>query len=127
MKIQLNKYYLIFALLLFITEVLIAIYFHTGFIRYTFGDYLCVILLFCLVKSFVEIDSFKLAICVLAFSYLIEFLQLLNILELLNLQHSHLLKLLLGNTFQISDLVAYTLGIITIIFFEYKVYKLWIT
>ena len=92
MKIQLNKYYLIFALLLFTTEVLIAIYLPTGFIRYTFGD--------------------------LAFAFLIEFLQLLNILDLLNLQHNHLLKLILGSTFQISDLVAYTFGIISILIIE---------
>ena len=118
MKIQLNKYYLIFALLLFTTEVLIAIYLPTGFIRYTFGDYLVVILLFCFIKSFIEVDSFKLAICVLAFTFLIEFLQLLNILTLLNLQHNHLLKLVLGSTFQISDLVAYTFGIISILIIE---------
>ena len=126
MKLQLNKYYLIFALLLFITEALIAIYLTTGFIRYTLGDYLCVILLFCFVKSFLEIDSFKLAFGVLVFAFLVEFLQLLDILEVFNLQNNHFMALILGSTFHISDLVAYTLGIITVIFFEYKIYKLWI-
>lgn len=127
MKIQINKNHLIATILLFIMEVLIAKYIPTGFIRYSFGDYLVVILLFCFIKSFIEVDSFKLAIYVLAFAFFIEFLQLLNVLTVLNLQQQHLLKLILGSTFQISDLVAYTLGIITVIFFEYKVYKLWIT
>lgn len=127
MKIQLNKYYFTFSLLLFIIEALIATHLHTGFIRHTFGDYLVVMLLFCIVKSLIDVDSIKLAVYVLAFAYCIEFLQLFNILELLNLEQHYLLKLVLGTTFQFSDLVAYTLGIITVIFFELKIYKLWIT
>jgi len=127
MKIRFNKYYLTLTILLFIVEAIIAKFLKTGFIRHTFGDYLIVILLFCTVKSFMEIDSLKLALYVLAFAYLVEFLQLFHILRLLNLEQHHLLKLVLGTTFQISDLVAYTLGIITVIFFDYKIYKLWIT
>ncbi len=57
---------------------------------------------------------------VLAFAFLIEFLQLVNILEMFNLQNNHLVKLILGSTFQISDVVAYTLGILTVIIFELK-------
>lgn len=127
MPLNIKKTYLSITIILFITEALIATFLKTGFIRHTFGDYLVVILLFCFIKSFIEINSFKLAICVLAFSFLVEFLQLLNILEVFNLQNNYLMTLILGSTFQISDLVAYTLGIITIIFFEFKIYKLWIT
>ena len=127
MTLNIKKTYLSITILLFIIEVLIAVFLKTGFIRHTFGDYLVVILLFCFISSFIEINSFKLAIYVLAFAFLVEFLQLLNILEVLNLQNNHFLTLILGSIFQISDLVAYTLGIVTVIFFEYKIYKLWIT
>ena len=127
MKLQLKKNYLILAILLFIIEVLIATYLKSGFIRYTFGDYLVVILLFYFIKSFVNIDSFKLAIGVLLFAFCIEFLQLFNILEILNLENNYLLKIILGSSFEVSDLIAYTLGIVTIIIFEYKIYKLWIS
>ncbi|PIA82303.1 hypothetical protein BFR04_11120 [Gaetbulibacter sp. 4G1] len=120
MSLQFNKIYLIIAALLFITEVFIATFFKYGFIRYTFGDYLVVILLYCFFKSFIEVNPFKLAISVLAFAFSIEFLQLINILETLNLQNNHLAKLILGSTFHISDLVAYTLGIITVLIVEYK-------
>jgi len=126
MKLKLNKTYLIITILLFITEVLIAIYLKRGFIRHTFGDFLVVILLYAFFKSFIPNNHFKIAISVLAFAFLIEFLQLINILEILNLQNNHFIKLILGSTFQISDLVAYSLGIITVIFIEYKIYKLWI-
>ncbi len=120
MSLQFNKTYLIITALLFITEVLIATFFKYGFIRYTFGDYLVVILLYCFFKSFIEVNPFKLAISVLAFAFSIEFLQLINILETLNLQDNHLAKLILGSTFHTSDLVAYTLGIITVLIVEYK-------
>lgn len=127
MKLKLNKTYLIIAILLFTTEVLIAVYLKTGFIRHTFGDFLAVMLLYCFAKSFIEVNSFKLAISVLIIAFVIEFLQLMNILEILNLQNNQLIKIVLGSTFHVSDLVAYTLGIITLLIIEYKNYKLWIT
>ncbi|WP_034044714.1 DUF2809 domain-containing protein [Wocania ichthyoenteri] len=119
--------YFIIALLLFITEALIAIFLETGFIRYTFGDFLCVILLYCFFKIFIKDHHFKIAISALMIAFVIEFLQLTNYLELFNLQDNYLAKVILGSTFHTSDLVAYSLGIITIIIFEYKIYKLWIT
>ncbi|WP_339893750.1 DUF2809 domain-containing protein [uncultured Algibacter sp.] len=122
-----NKTYLIITLLLFLIEALIAIFLKSGFIRHTFGDFLCVILLYCFFKSFIEGHHFKIAISVLILSFSIEFLQLTNYLELFNLQDNHLANLILGSTFNASDLLAYTLGIITVIIFEYKIYKLWIT
>ncbi|MFI1770912.1 DUF2809 domain-containing protein [Thalassobellus citreus] len=127
MNLKINKTYLIITILLFITEVLIAMYLKRGFIRHTFGDFLVVIFIYCFFKSFIPNNHFKIAMCVLAFAFLIEFLQLINILEMLNLQNNHLIKLVFGSTFQISDLVAYTLGSITILAIEYKIYKLWIT
>jgi len=124
---KLNKTYIILTLVLLLIETLIAIYLKTGFIRHTFGDFLCVILLYCFFKSFIERRHFKIALSVLLIAFVIEFLQLTNYLELFSLQDNHLAKLILGSTFHISDLVAYSFGIITVIIFEFKVYKLWIT
>ncbi|WP_298498913.1 DUF2809 domain-containing protein [uncultured Algibacter sp.] len=124
---KLNKTYLLLTILLFTIETLIAIYLKTGFIRHTFGDFLCVILLYCFFKTFIEGHHFKIAVIVLVIAFTVEFLQLTNFLELFNLHNNQLAKLILGSTFQISDLVAYTLGIISVIILEYKIYKLWIT
>lgn len=124
---RLNKTYIILTIVLFAIEALIAIYLKTGFIRHTFGDYLCVMLLYCFFKSFIKGHHFKIAISVLMIAFVVEFLQLTNYLELFNLQDNHLAKVILGSTFHISDLVAYSLGIITVIIFEFKIYKLWIT
>mgnify|MGYP000303657079 CR=1 FL=1 len=120
MKLQLNKTYLIITILLFVIEVLIATFLKDGFIRHTFGDYLVVILIYCCCKSFVKIQSFKLAIAVLLFAFLIEFLQLTNVLKLVKLENNHLAKIIFGSTFHVSDLVAYTLGIISVLLIEFK-------
>lgn len=117
MKLQFNKTYIILTLLLFTTEVLIA-FLKSGFIRHTFGDYLVVILMYCFFKSFIKGNHFKIAMSVLAFSYAIEVLQLINILKPLNLENSHVAKLILGNTFHVSDLEAYTLGFVSVLIVE---------
>lgn len=125
MKLTFNKTYFIIFIFIFFIEFLIAVYLKTGFIRHTFGDFLATILLYSFVKSFFDVDAFKLAFSVLVFAFLIEFLQLFNILELLNIKSSFL-KIVFGTTFQFTDLVAYTLGLITVLLLEFKIYKLWI-
>lgn len=127
MTLKFNKTYTPLFIVLLAIEILIAKFLTTGFIRYTFGDFLAVICLYCFFRSFVDIDTLKISITVLIIAYLIEFLQLINVLSFFNLQNNHLLKIILGSTFNISDLVAYTLGIITVLIIEYKIYKLWIT
>lgn len=88
--------------------------FKSGFIRHTFGDYLVVILVYCFLRSFSKTKAIYLALITLVISFIIEFLQLTNFLEVLNLQDNTLAKTVLGSTFSISDLIAYTLGVITI-------------
>lgn len=112
-----RTYFVLFIILLLI-EVSIAYFLKTGFIRHTFGDFLVVILLYCLLKSFINFKPITMAIIVLFISFTIEFLQLTPFLEWLNLHDNTLAKTVLGSTFHVSDLVAYTLGVITIIIVE---------
>lgn len=120
MYLKLNKAYLIITISLLITEVLIAIYFKAGFIRHTFGDFLATILVYTFIKSFFKVNAIKLGTAVLLFAFIIEFAQLINILKMLSLENNYLIKTILGSTFQITDLVAYTLGLVTIITLEFK-------
>lgn len=120
MKIKFNKTYSLLALLLFIIEALIASYIKVGFIRHTFGDFLVVIMLYFFFKSFIKAKSIYIAIAVLILAFVIEFLQLTNLLEFLQLKNNTLVKTILGSTFNISDLIAYTLGLSTVLFIEYK-------
>ena len=115
------KYFLIF-IILFLSEIFIAKY-TTGFIRHTFGDYLCVILIYTFIKSFVKISDLKTASIVLLIAYTVEFLQLTNLQNFYPNEYANTLKLILGTSFSIGDLVAYTLGIITTLIIEYKLKK----
>ncbi|MFP4845441.1 DUF2809 domain-containing protein [Winogradskyella sp. PE311] len=118
MKLQFHKNYLVLAHSLFLVELAIAFIIKTGFIRYTLGDYLCVVLLYAIIRGCSSLSVRASAIIVLFIAYGIEFLQLTSFLAYFNLQHSFTASLIFGNTFHISDLIAYTLGIITILIIE---------
>ena len=115
---QFNRNYFILTILLFLTEIAIAMYVHDDFIRPYFGDFLVVILLYCFVKSFVKVSVLIAASLVLVFSFAIEIAQYFNMVEKLGLQHSKIARVVLGNSFAWMDLLAYVLGILTVIGIE---------
>ena len=116
--LTLNLKYFLFALVLFVIEVLIALYVHDSFIRPYVGDYLVVMLLYCAVRTFIKASPLKVAIGVLLFSYLIEVLQYFNIVDRLGLADNKLAKTVIGYGFEWIDLLAYTLGIVTVLILE---------
>ena len=120
MKLRFNKIYLSIALVIFLIELGIAFIIKTGFIRYTFGDYLVVFLMYAFVRGVTNFSVLKSAIFVLCVPFIVELLQFTTFLEFFNLEHSHLAKLIFGNTFQFGDLIAYTLGIITVLLIEFN-------
>jgi hypothetical protein len=115
-----NKRYFLFAILLFIIEILIAVYAHDPIIRPYVGDFLAVILLYCLVKAFLKIPVMPAAIAVLLFSYVLETLQYFNLVHRLGLGHSKLATIVIGSSFEWIDLIAYTAGIATVLLIEKK-------
>ncbi|RMZ49683.1 DUF2809 domain-containing protein [Flavobacteriaceae bacterium PRS1] len=118
-----SKAYFFWFLILFIIEACIAFFIKEGFIRHTFGDVLVVIMLYCLIKSFVKAKPIYTVITVLIVSFGIEFLQLTHILQWLHIENNKALKLILGSTFDINDLLAYLFGIIVVLLIEYKYSK----
>ncbi|MCK0110305.1 DUF2809 domain-containing protein [Flavobacteriaceae bacterium S0825] len=115
-----SKIYFILFLMLFTIEAYIAYFLKSGFIRHTFGDFLVVIMLYCLFKSFIDLKPITLGLIVLSIAFIVEFLQLTPLLELMNLQDNKTAKIIFGSTFHVSDLLAYTLGIMTTIIIEKK-------
>ena len=104
--------------MLFIIEVCIALFLHDRIIRPYMGDLLVVILLYCLVKSFLKLRPMPAALAVLAFAYLIEILQYFQIVEVLGLQHSKLARVVIGTSFEWIDMLAYTMGIGIVLWWE---------
>ena len=119
--ITFNKKYFLFFALLFIVEVLIALYIDDRIIRPFVGDFLVVILIYCFVKAFLKVSVISTAISVLLFAFVVEGLQYLHIVKLLGLQKYRVAVVVIGNHFQWLDILMYTLGIATVVFIEKRV------
>jgi hypothetical protein len=113
-----NKNYFVFAILFFLIEVLIALFVNDNFIRSYLGDVLVVILIYCFLKSFLKLPILPVAIFVLIFSFTIEFLQFLNVVEMLHLENSKIAKIVIGTSFSWIDLLTYMVGIAIVIVVE---------
>ena len=113
-----KKRYLFLSFLLLVLELIIA---QTGgFIRHTFGDFLAVILLYCLIKSIFQMTASLAIIISLSIAFGIELLQLTSLSEHAIFNRIPALKLILGSTFSWGDLIAYTLGAAITLFIEKK-------
>lgn len=112
--------YALLAIVFFVFEVLIAIYVHDSFVRPFVGDYLVVFLVYYFVRAFFTMHYLKVAVAVLLFSYLIETLQYFQFVQRMGLAKYKILAIVMGTSFAWFDILAYTLGFITIILIEYR-------
>ena len=117
-KLIFNYRYCLFAVVLFVVEVLIALFVHDNFIRPYVGDYLVAILIYCAVRTFLKSPVLKIATGVLLFCYLIEVLQYFRIVDRLGLAGNIIAKTVIGYGFAWWDMLAYTLGIMTVLIIE---------
>jgi hypothetical protein len=99
-------------------EICIAKFAHDKIIRPYVGDFLVVILIYCLVKSFFNTPVLATAIGVLLFSYAVETAQYFNIVGITGLQNSKFAKIIIGSAFEWADLLMYTGGIALVLIIE---------
>lgn len=92
------------------------------FIRGFIGDVVAIILIYCFVKIFVEVDSLKLSTSILLFSVLLEILQYLKLINYIGLGQSKVAKIIIGTTFDFRDLLAYVLGTIIVYLLDTKLH-----
>lgn len=118
-----NKTYFGLTVLLFCIEVLIALFVHDDFVRPYVGDVLVVILIYCFVKSVLDLPEFVLAIAVLLFAFAIEFLQYIKIVNVLGLEKSELWRTVLGTSFAWLDMLAYVVGIGVVLMVEKYIWQ----
>lgn len=114
---QLN--YFLCAVFLFCIEVLIAVYVHDRIIRPYIGDLLVVIFLYALLKSFWDLPVLTAALSVLLFSYVVELSQWAGFINYIGLEQSQLANIVLGNSFEWIDILAYTAGTLCIVVIEW--------
>ena len=112
-----RNYLIGFFTLLFI-EILIASFIKDDFIRPYLGDFLVVIMLYCFLMGISRFSIYKSLFIVLIFSFIIEFLQLIDILKLLQYQPPKPIMIILGSSFSVWDLVTYLLGLLSCLMIE---------
>lgn len=112
--------YGLLAIAFFIIEVLIALYVHDSFFRPIFGDYLVVFLVYCAVFTFWNVHFLTAAIATLLFAYLIETLQYFHFVHYMGWEKHRIVAVALGTGFSWVDMLAYTLGFLTIFIVEYQ-------
>lgn len=117
---EFRRIYFVLSLLLFFTEILIAAFVHDRIIRPYGGDFLVVILLYCMVSSLVKFEKHTIATGVLIFSYLIELMQYFHVAALLGMEKSGIAMIIVGSSYSWTDMLAYTFGFLFVIMVETK-------
>ena len=90
--------------------IIVKVFRYSGFIRGFLGDVFFMGLMFYSLKAIYDFNKEKLLLNLLFLAYIVEISQYFKILEYLNLSNNAFLKLLFGATFDVMDLVAYTIG-----------------
>ena len=110
---RLNLTMLFAAITLFFIEVIIATKLNDyTFIRAYFGDFLVVILVYCAVKAFWDVEAIRLAIGVFAFAMVVELAQLFRVAEVLQL--TGWARVVVGTGFSFHDVLMYAAGCIVV-------------
>ena len=90
--------------------IIVKVFRYSGFIRGFLGDVFFMGLMFYSLKAIYDFNKEKLLLNLLFLAYIVEISQYFKILEYFNLSNNAFLKLLFGATFDVMDLVAYTIG-----------------
>lgn len=104
--------FIILLVLIIAVEVVIALTQHGNWLRYYGGDVIVVWAVYCLVQSVLggKNNHYIVHLGVLAFAFLVEFLQYINIVDLIGLGNSAFFRTLIGTSFAVEDLISYALG-----------------
>jgi hypothetical protein len=120
-----HKTYFLLFLFLFWFEVLIALFINDDFVRPYVGDFLVVMLLYCFVRTFLNLHLHFTLLLVLTMAFAVETAQYFSVVTWLGLQDYPLANTLIGNSFDWQDLLAYTLGAGLVLFLEqYRMQKI---
>ena len=118
MKLTFNLKFLFIFVAIFIVEILIGKYLHDAFIRPFGGDVLVVILIYAFFRIFLKTNNKQLALGVLIFSFVIEFLQKADYVTWFGWENNRLMSTILGTSFSVYDLLAYFVGYLICLLFK---------
>lgn len=109
--------YLAAFLLMLAAETLIAVYVHDAFVRPYLGDVLAVMVIYCFVRIFVPEKVKLLPLYIFLLAAAVEFTQLFHLARLLGLK-SRIARIIIGSTFDITDILCYLAGCALLVVWE---------
>lgn len=90
-------------------EIYIAICVKGGFVRHYAGDVLAVILLYALARAIFSAPPLNLPLKIFAFAAALELAQYFGAVQILGIENK-ILKIMIGGTFDFTDLLCYAAG-----------------
>ncbi|MGL5235661.1 MAG: DUF2809 domain-containing protein [Empedobacter falsenii] len=120
---KLDKKSFIIAIIIFLIEVIIALYIKDKIIRPFVGDILVVIFIYYFIKAFINTKAINIAIFTLFFSFVVEILQYFNFVEMIGLGHNKAARIIIGTSFSWIDLLCYFVGFILLFFIDKDLMK----
>jgi len=101
--LKFDKKSFIIAIIIFLIEVIIALYIKDKIIRPFVGDILVVIFMYYFIKAFINTKAIYIAIFTLIFSFVVE---------MIGLGHNKVARIIIGTSFSWIDLLCYFVGFI---------------
>ena len=109
--------FLAVAVLILAVEIYIAVCVKGGFVRHYAGDVLAVVLLYALARAVFSVTPSNLPLKIFAFAAALELAQYFGAVQILGIENK-ILKIMIGGTFDLVDLLCYAVGYILVGVYE---------
>ena len=110
--------YAITALVLFLIELIIALFIRDKFIRPYFGDVLVVLFLWACIKTLFPRDRIWLTGAIFVFACVFEFTQMIPLIDLFGLGGNAFFEVVMGRSFSWLDILCYGCGCLFVFVIE---------
>ena len=110
-SLQTRLAFLDIAGVILVTEIYIAVCVKGGFVRHYAGDVLAVILLYALARAIFSVPPSNLPLKIFTFAAALEIAQYFGVVQILGIENK-ILKIMIGGTFDLADLLCYAAGCI---------------
>mgnify|MGYP002682161151 CR=1 FL=1 len=115
---KINFKYLAAFFILFITEVLIALFVRDKIIRPFIGDVLVIILMYTFIRGVIKGPIKNLPIYLFLFAVMVEITQYFHLVDRLGLRDNKLMATIMGTSFDVRDILCYLIGTVILIIWE---------
>lgn len=113
--------YIVLTVILLAVEVVIALFVHDRLIRPYIGDILVVVVVYTFIRIWIPDSVWLLPLYVFFFATAVEISQYFNLVELLGVSDNRFLRILLGTSFDVKDILCYAVGCLLIWAVERKI------